>query len=236
MDAAEFSAAARDICSPFTTRQEVIYLDCWHGIGHGLAELYAFPESMYECQGITSTGPEYDWCTWGAAEGYAADFIQDKNLQGQLAASLPGMCPSLSQATATCFRAVIPMLYNIGWGFEKMYDYCADLQESLRSECAYSAGQILGTLWVVDKASAAECSRHEDLESDCASGAGKYIGRVSEWGSLVLDAVSTEKLAGICPEFSGPSRSSCENSYSTIRSLELSPEEALTITLNWYSN
>ena len=228
-----FEAATRSMCNEFRGRPEVVYLDCWHGVGHGLAEIYAFPESMYRCEGLASPGEEYEWCTWGAAESLADNFIKAGEEQNPLTEDLPGLCPSVSQGTKACFRSVIPMMYNTGWTFEKLYDYCASLAGDLGSECAYSAGQVLGTLWVVDLADASGCYTHEDLAVHCAGGAGRYVGRISEWGALELETEDANKLSGICPEFTEPARSSCEESYAAIRALELSPEEDLEVTTSW---
>jgi len=228
-----FESSTRAMCADFKNRPEVVYLDCWHGVGHGLAEVYAFPESMYRCEDLAAPGEEYEWCTWGAAESLADGFIKETETTNPLTEDLPGLCPGLSQGIKACFRSVIPMMYNTGWSFEKLYDYCAGLGTDLRPDCAYSAGQILGTLWVVDKIESSGCYVHPDLATHCAAGAGRYVGRVSEWGALELEVDDPAKLVGICPEFTGPSRSACDQAYEEIRALELSPEEDLGVTTSW---
>lgn len=228
-----FKSAAAGLCALFKNRPEVVYLDCWHGIGHGLAEVYAFPESMYQCGSVAMTTEEYEWCTWGAADTLSDDFIKDQKMQQELGPGLPELCPGLEQATKACFRVVASMLYNYGWTFSDLYKYCSTLKTGLRSECAFSAGQILGMLWVSGREPASKCSLHKDLARECASGAGKYVGRVIEWDAITSEAVGPEKMLGICPEFDPELRLSCETAYKAVRELELSPKENLEVTLSW---
>lgn len=225
----KFSKDAPNFCKTYQNRPAVVYYDCWHGVGHGFAELLSFPESMYACSPVAKTPEEYSWCTWGAADFIPEKFGADSDFKEKITPELPTLCEDLKEGVEACFRMITPLLYLSGWDFGKIYNLCSTYTGELRKWCAFGSGQVLGTLWVGGLIENVEgCSIHEDMSIPCAEGAGKYVGRASEW----TEGYGPE-IAPICVNFKDVAKEACDNSYKYIRDLEVSPSENRDITSNW---
>lgn len=234
MGVEEFKSIAPSICATFADRPNVVPLDCWHGVGHGFASVLPFPTSMEACVGVAIAEDELAWCTWGAAETLGEQFITEPGVRATIESTLDGLCEDLSVGQQACIRIAAPMLQVSGRSVESIYQYCASQSDPLRSWCAFSAGQLFATQWL-DGSDAIKCNLIPSLESHCAAGAGRNVGRTDEWGTL---NGSSRKVAGVqlsvCPEFTQPARSACEEAESAVRELELSPEESGTLTRTWW--
>lgn len=231
----DFSSKIATICEGYKTRPPVAYLDCWHGAGHGYAQVLEYPESMYACIPVSPNKEVFEWCAWGASEELVEPFQTDPSVRAKYEPRLRDLCTTLTAGQEACFRAVVPMMHISGWKFEEIYDYCSSLKKEYADFCAFSAGHVLGMSWMAGLISPTECSRHADLAVRCASGSGRYVGRLVEWGIYDAEIANKEYTDGICPEYEETLRSACQEAFNYIRSVELSPAEERAVTASWSS-
>lgn len=232
----EFTADIVRVCENYKKRPEVVYLDCWHGAGHGYAQVLKYPESLYACIPVAPAAKEFEWCAWGATEELVEPFQNDPAVRAEYEPRLESLCTEITVGHAACFRAVAPMMYISGRTFLEIYDYCATLTTEQQLLCAFSAGHVLGMNWVAGFETPEACNRHTQLAEQCAAGAGRYVGRLAEWG--VLDAELAEKtgIDGICPVFTEDLRPACQRASDEIRTVELSPSEERALTSAWWGS
>lgn len=232
----EFTRSAPSICAAYVGRPDVVPLDCWHGVGHGLASVLPFPQSMEACVGVAIEEDDLAWCTWGAAETLGERFIEDPSTRAEYEPLLERLCEDLSVGQQACIRIAAPMLKVSGHTTESIYQYCATQSDPLRSWCAFSAGQLFATDWLEGGDGAIGCDSIPELEVPCAAGAGRNVGRTDEWETL--ESSPRKQVAiplSICPEFSGAARTACDEAETAVRALELSPQESGELTGSWWA-
>lgn len=229
----EFTADIVRVCDSYKNRPEVVYLDCWHGAGHGYAQVLEYPESLYACKPVATGQVEFDWCAWGATEELVEPFQSDQAFRERYEPQLETLCTDISIGHAACFRALAPMMYIAGWEFERIYGYCDALGPEHQELCSFSAGHVLGMNWVAGVKDPAKCDLHPSLAEKCAAGAGRYVGRLAEWGMLEAELVDKSGTAGVCPAFRDGLRQVCQEESEKVRALELSPQEERELTKAW---
>lgn len=232
----EFTADIVAVCENYKKRPEVVYLDCWHGAGHGYAQVLKYPDSLYACIPVAPGAKEFEWCAWGATEELVEPFQNDPMVRAEYEPRLESLCAEITVGHAACFRAVAPMMYISGRTFSQIYDYCTTLAAEQQPLCAFSAGHVLGMNWVAGFESPDACSRHTQLAEQCAAGAGRYVGRLAEWGVLDAELAGKAGIDGICPVFTEDLRPACQRASDEIRTVELSPSEERALTSAWWGS
>lgn len=236
MGVAEFSTVAPAFCATMRGRAPIVALDCWHGVGHGLASTLEYPESMRACAPLTRDEQELSWCTWGAAETHFDTYINNLGLRDAVDKQFPSTCESVTVGQAACLRMAGPVMLVSGYTFEDLYRYCATTTGEYAQWCAFSAGQVLATEWLVSGAEPRRCETAAELAASCAAGAGRNVGRVVELGTeAAADTHTGESPLALCSKFTTPAlQQACTTSTAEIRELELSEAELRTVTEQWW--
>lgn len=224
------------MCAGYKNRPEVVYLDCWHGAGHGYAQVLKYPESLYACIPVAPGEKEFEWCAWGATEELVEPFQNDPLVRAEYEPRLESLCTEIVIGQAACFRAVAPMMYISGRTFSEIYDYCSSLIIELQQLCSFSSGHVLGMNWVAGYETPDACALHQHLAQQCAAGAGRYVGRLAEWGVLDSELTNKARIDGICPVFTEDLQAFCQKASDEIRAVELSPSEERELTATWWDS
>lgn len=229
----KFADSIPDFCARYKSRPKVVYLDCWHGAGHGFAQVRAFPESMYACEPIAPGPEELEWCTWGAAEFPDGTTRTNSQEVGPHDGSMLKSCGTLRVGHQACYRLVLPIMNMSGRPMHEMRGYCYSQPAEHRDYCMFSLGSVVGMKYVKEPASVLECKLSPVHEGSCAAGFGRYMGRLFEWGMFSDDPEKSTAVLNACAEFDeGPSRR-CEEEFRRVRDIELSPDEEREVIKGW---
>lgn len=129
----EFTADIVRVCENYKKLPEVVYLDCWHGAGHGYAQVLKYPDSLYACIPVVPDAEEFEWCIWVATEELVEPFQNDPMARTEYEPRLESLCTEITVGHAACFRAVTPMLRISGHTFSQIYDYCTASPPNLQT-------------------------------------------------------------------------------------------------------
>lgn len=232
-DLQTFGNDAKSACADYKSRSQVAYLDCWHGIGHGYAHVLSFPESMYACQPVAPAEDEFEWCAWGASEMPNEAYQTDPVVRDRFKDSLSNLCNGILYGHRACYRMSLLMMHGSGWGYDDMLDYCRKQPLDYRKSCGHGLGQVVAARWLAGGLDAEACLDDEFLSSTCATGFGWHLARPFEWGAFDDSPELREKVERACLLFDLPYRRSCQDSFDTLRGIELSPAEERALIESW---
>lgn len=237
MGYAAFSEIAPDLCRMYTGRSEVVELDCWHGVGHGLAYSLEFPQSMEACVPLTSDVSFLSWCTWGATETHFIRYAEEAELLNTVTVDFLRTCETLDMGQDVCLRMVGPLIIVAGYTFEDMYDYCSTTSGQYAQWCAFSAGQIAATDWMTTGADPNRCAQDPVLADACARGAGTSVGRTEELSMSAIIGAGDGPPTDMCRVFAEQRHQQiCQDSANDMLDLELSLDELSVVTRTWWSD
>lgn len=228
-----FGSSAATACASFIGRPLVVYLDCWHGIGHGYAHVLEFPESMYACKDLAPGAEEFDWCAWGAAELPGEAYRTDPLVRERYKSSLTSLCNGLASGHQACYRMVLLMMLRSEWNFPKMTEYCTSQSVAQRDLCARGLGQVAAAKWLAGTLDLDACARTKSLAEACAFGFGWHLARPYEWGVFDDDSDLKRRVASACVGLPTPLLDVCREAFEELRGIELSPVEERLLIETW---